>query len=310
VQKTFSPSSLNCFENCPKQYHFRYIEQIRIDVEGIEAFVGKRVHEVLERLYLFVEDGAVPSLDRVIWRYRKIFGEAFDAEKIRIVREGTKVDDYLNAGARGIENYYRRHYPFDEGRTLGLEKKINLKLDDEGRYAIRGIVDRVTRARDGSLEIHDYKTGRRVPRQQELDRDRQLGLYELALREQLGETGDYVVRNTTATSCRTHEQREQLRRETIDAIDRIRDEEEWKPRRSGLCGWCEYKELCPAFAEERQLVAERPDAAGLLSPKEAEADPPAPAPTASAEPAAPPEPTTSASVPAPAEERDGQLRLL
>ena len=49
MQETFSHSSLNCFETCPKQYHFRYVEKIRVDLEGIEAFMGKRVHEILER---------------------------------------------------------------------------------------------------------------------------------------------------------------------------------------------------------------------------------------------------------------------
>ena len=34
VQAVFSPSSLRCFETCPKQYHFRYVEKRRVDVEG------------------------------------------------------------------------------------------------------------------------------------------------------------------------------------------------------------------------------------------------------------------------------------
>ena len=68
MQDTFSHSSLNCFETCPKQYHFRYVEKIPVDLEGIEAFMGKRVHEDLERLYLFDAEGKVPSLDRVLYR--------------------------------------------------------------------------------------------------------------------------------------------------------------------------------------------------------------------------------------------------
>ena len=54
MQSVFSPSSLYCFENCPRQYAFRYIDKIKIETEGIEAFTGKRVHEILERLYQFV----------------------------------------------------------------------------------------------------------------------------------------------------------------------------------------------------------------------------------------------------------------
>ena len=190
VQSTFSPSSLACFEKCPKQYSFRYLEKLPVESEGIEAFVGKRVHEILERLYRFVADGRVPALDQVLWRYQQNWEEKFDARRVRIVREGTDVDFYRSAGLRGLSNYYRRHYPFDADETLALEKPIRFHLDGEGRYALRGIIDRLVRARDGVLEIHDFKTGRRIPRQEELDRDRQLGLYELGVRELLREQGE------------------------------------------------------------------------------------------------------------------------
>jgi putative RecB family exonuclease len=257
VQSTFSPSSLSCFENCPKQYHFRYVEPLEVEQEGIEAFVGKRVHEVLERLYRFVADGMVPSLARVLWRYHQNFEAQFDAARVRVVREGTEPGWYRTAGARGLENYYRRHYPFDRDETLGLERPVRFDLDPAGRYALRGIIDRLVRAKDGALEIHDFKTGRRVPPQEELDRDRQLGLYELGVREQLGETGEvrlvwhYVVPDQLRVSTRSEAQRESLREETARAIDRIRTEQEWAPRQSALCDWCEFRPFCPAFGGTR-----------------------------------------------------------
>jgi putative RecB family exonuclease len=268
VQSTFSPSSLSCFDNCPKQYHFRYVEPIKVEEEGIEAFVGKRVHEVLERLYRFVADGLVPPLPRVVWRYQQNFDEQFDPSRIRIVREGTDVDFYRAAGVRGLENYYRRHYPFDADQTLGLEKKIHFQLDPEGQYKLRGIIDRLVRARDGALEIHDFKTGRRIPSQEQLDRDRQLGLYELGVRDQLREEGEvrlvwhYVVSDQTRSSTRSPEQRQALRDQTTRSIDRIRSEADWAPKKSGLCDWCEYKPYCPAFGGTRPAPSAAPSPPG------------------------------------------------
>lgn len=263
MQSVFSPSSLNCFENCPRQYAFRYIEKIKIETEGVEAFVGKRVHEILERLYQFVGQKLLPSLPKVIARYHANFDAQFDAARVRIVREGTPTDFYRDAGARGIENYYRRHYPFDGDQTVGLEKPIQFMLDEDGKYAVRGIIDRIARAKDGVLEIHDFKTGRRIPRQDDLDRDRQLGLYELGIREQLGETGEmrlvwhYVLRDERRSSQRSPEQREQLRASTARAIDKIRAEREFVPKPSALCGWCEFRERCPAVNPEGAAAAER-----------------------------------------------------
>ncbi len=258
MQETFSHSSLSCFETCPKQYHFRYIEKIRVDLDGIEAFMGKQVHEILERLYLFVADGKVPSLDRVLSRYRQNWEERFDADRIRIVRSGTEPDFYRGNGARCIENYYRRHYPFDADETLGLEKRIRFQIDEEGKYRINGVIDRLVRAPDGALEIHDFKTGARVPSQARLDADRQLGLYEIGVREDLDEAGEirlvwhYVLSNQRRISVRTPEQLADLRTATAAIIDRIRDESEWSPRPGPLCDWCDYKEICPVFRKEEE----------------------------------------------------------
>jgi RecB family exonuclease len=268
VQSVFSPSSLSCFENCPRQYAFRYIDRIPVETEGIEAFVGKRVHEVLERLYQFVGQGLLPSLQRVIARYHANFERGFDPARVRIAREGTPADFYRDAGARGLENYYRRHYPFDRDHTVDLERPIQFALDEDGRYAVRGIIDRIARAKDGVLEIHDFKTGRRIPKQDELDRDRQLGLYELGIREELSEDGDirlvwhYVLRDEQRTSQRTPEQREQLRATTARTIDRIRSEREFAPKPSALCNWCEFRERCPAVSPARtaELAAIAEDA--------------------------------------------------
>lgn len=255
VQRTFSPSSLSCFEKCPKQYWFRYVERVPVESEGIEAFVGKRVHEILERLYQFVGEGRVPSLERVLHRYHQNWEARFDPERIRIVRSDTEVESYRRMGARCLENYYRRHYPFDADETLGLERPIRFHLDAEGRYALRGVIDRIAQARDGTLEIVDFKTGRRVPSQEEADRDPQLGLYELGLRAGWREerpvrlVWHYVLSNRVRVSSRSPEQREALREKTIRRIDRIRAEERFEPRPSALCGWCEFRERCPASAE-------------------------------------------------------------
>ncbi len=302
MQKTFSPSSLNCFENCPRQYYYRYVEKVPVESEGIEAFVGKRVHEVLERLYEFVDQGMVPSLPRVIYRFHMFWEEHFDADRLRIVRQENGFEDYRADGVRSIENFYRRHYPFDQDETLGLERKIQFRLDADGQYPIRGIIDRLVRARDGALEIHDFKTGRRIPRQEALDSDRQLGLYELAIREEFDEPGEirlvwhYVLRNQTRVSCRNDEQREALRHKTVRAIDSIRNEVAWQPSKSGLCDWCEYKGRCPAFQDEALPQETRgselppPETGGPLRPETRVneplplAAPPAPEPASGGDP--------------------------
>ncbi len=251
VSTVYSHSRLSCFEKCPKQFYYRYVERRPVETESIEAFVGKRVHEVLERLNHFVRDGRVPSLARVIDRFRREWESHFEPDRVRIVRRESGADDYRQLGERCLSHHYRRHYPFDAEETLGIEEHVAFALDDAGRYRIRGIIDRVARAADGAIEIHDYKTGRWVPSQQQLDEDRQLALYQLGVAERYGDgpvrlVWHYLARRQTRVSTRTPEQLEALRQGTIERIDEVEAERLFEPRPSNLCSWCEFNDICPA----------------------------------------------------------------
>jgi len=249
----YSHSRLSSFESCPKQFHYRYVERRAVDTEGIEAFVGKRVHEVLERLNQFVERGLVPSLAKVVGRFRAEWEKHFDPERVRIVRAENPPESYRENGERCLANHYRRHYPFDRDETLGIEAHVTFPLDGEGRYRMQGFVDRIARAPDGAIEIHDYKTGRWVPSQENLDADRQLALYQIGVQTRHG--GDspvrlvwhYLLRDQVRVSTRTPEQLDALRARTIDLIDRIESEQDFAPKTGSLCSWCEHNDVCPAM---------------------------------------------------------------
>jgi putative RecB family exonuclease len=249
----YSHSRLSSFENCPKKFHFRYVLQVPQDTEGIEAFVGKRVHEVLERLYVFVGRNQIPSLPKVLARYHALFDEHFDADRIRIVKSGVDVEHYRRLGAECLSNYYHRAYPFDGDETLGIEQRVVFDLDEDRQYRMQGIIDRIVRASDGAIEIHDYKTSAYVPNQKKLDEDRQLALYQIGVAREFGEDAPirlvwhYVARNRVCTSTRTPEQLEALRQETIALIDRIQAETEFAAQKNQLCDWCEFKTHCPAW---------------------------------------------------------------
>jgi putative RecB family exonuclease len=255
----YSHSRLSSFENCPKQFEFRYVQKIPSETEGIEAFVGKRVHEVLERLYLFVGRGQIPGVEKVVDRYHKLWEESYEGDRVRIVREGTPLSYYRNLGEQCLRSYYLRHYPFDADETLGLEKRVVFPLDDAGTYRMQGIIDRISRARDGAIEIHDYKTGARVPSQRNLDEDRQLALYQLGLSRIYGDETEYrlvwhyVAKNRTCVSTRSNEALETLREQTIARIEEIEAASEFPARKISLCGWCEYKERCPEWASPEAL---------------------------------------------------------
>lgn len=263
AREIYSHSRLSSFESCPKKFEYRYILKLPSDTEGIEGFMGKRVHEVLERLYTFTDDGKLPSLGRVLERFRLWWDEHYDASRVRIVRTENDAEHYRLIGERCLTNYYRRFYPFDGDETLGLEQRVFFSLDDDENYRVQGIIDRIVRAPDGAIEIHDYKTSARAPNQKQLDRERQLALYQLGLSKRYGAdqpmrlVWHYLAPNQTRTSERTPEQLESLRRETMGLIDRIRVETRWEAKTGPLCRWCEFNDRCPAYSD-RPTNAEPP----------------------------------------------------
>jgi len=268
VAELYSHSRLSSFENCAKKFHYRYVLRIPSETEGVEGFVGKRVHEVLERLYAVAVRGKVPSLSRVLNRYRQLWNENYDAERVRIVAD-EPLDHYRDFGERCLSNYYRSHYPFDRDETVSLESRVIFNLDDVGRYRVQGIIDRVARTRDGTLEIQDYKTSRRIPRKVHFERDRQLALYQIGLTERFGSdqpislVWHYLATGQTRTSTRTPEQLQALREETIALIDRVRSETRFEPTPNALCRWCEYQDRCPAVGGREEAPAEGAGAAPI-----------------------------------------------
>jgi RecB family exonuclease len=252
VPTVYSHSGLSCFENCPRQYQYRYVLKVDVTTESVEAFVGKLVHEVLERLYQFVGEGRVPKLPQVLDRFEAWWQERLDPVRIRVVRSEVPLDAYRDTGLRCLSRFYRRRYPFDAEETLGLEEMVHFSLDEAGRYRMRGVIDRIARARDGTVEIHDYKTGRRVPSQERIDQDRQLALYQIGVAERFAPQAPvrlvwhYLATDVVRTSTRSPEQLAVLREQTMRLIDRVEAETAYEARPSALCGWCEYRDLCPS----------------------------------------------------------------
>lgn len=257
---TFSNSRLNTYENCPLQYRLRYVDQVEVPArESIEAFLGKRVHEALEFLYQTVESGYKPTLSELLDHLREAWQREW-SEGVYIVRPGETVAGYRRIAERCLELYYRRHDPFDRGRTIGAEMLVTYPLDMEKDLHLSGYVDRLVDLGGGHYEIHDYKTSRRLPSQAEIDRDRQLALYQLGVTLQLPDVSSirlvwhYLAHDRTMVSIRTPDQLRSLRHEVIALIERIESSArmaDFPARKGALCHWCEYQPVCPAWQDER-----------------------------------------------------------
>jgi RecB family exonuclease len=272
----YSHSRLSVFEGCRLRYRLKYVDRVKRDLEGVEAFLGSRVHEALENLYRDVGMGRTPPADAVVEGYRRSWDARWSGAVV-VANDRYAPADYRAAGEECLRRYHARHAPFRADQTLGVEVKIAVDLPNGAR--LEGFADRVARDPDGWLSVHDYKTSATLPSQAEVDLDRQLGLYQAGV-EKLwpGAPGvrlvwHYLRFDERLRSIRSREQIAALLHGTADLVDAVEAETLWEPTVSPRCAWCPYWDLCPEKKHEWALRhAAREEPSLLPSPTPAAVD--------------------------------------
>ncbi len=134
----------------------------------VNVSLGNLVHELAEA----VPDGDVVLLrDLLARRFPRLglgSGWVADAERERAERMIGKLAEYV------------RRSVADRRTLVATEQPVTVQV---GRAQVSGMVDRLERDADGRLVVVDLKTGRSAPRQGDLARHAQLGVYQLAVEE-------------------------------------------------------------------------------------------------------------------------------
>ncbi len=261
--KTYSYSRIGTYENCPFQFKLRYIDRIKPDTEGVEAFMGSRVHESLEKLYRDKSMAKTPSLEELLDFYRVNWDKNIH-DGVVVVRKDYSHDNYKEIGKICIEEYYGRYFPFEQAKTIALEKRIEVPLG-EADLKFVGFIDRLDRREDGTYEIHDYKTASTLPNQAEIDQDKQLALYQLGIEPLWDDTRNielvwhYLKFDKELRSKRDQDSLDALKDEFLSRIHEIETTERFEPKESALCNWCGYQDLCPSKKHAFKVAPLQPE---------------------------------------------------
>ena len=246
----YSNSKISTFEQCGQKYKFQYIDKVETDVENtIEAFMGDLVHRTLEKQYKDLQFTKLNSKEELVEYYLGLWKEEYNSAILIVKDYGP--EQYREKGKVMIEEYYDKYKPFDEGKTIGLETTDFYDLDDNYKIHVR--IDRLVDMGEGVYEIHDYKTNSSLKTQKEADEDRQLAIYSLGVKDKYPDAKKvvlvwhYLAFNKELRSERTDEQLDELKLEILDSIKKIESEKEFATRKSGLCDYCAYKKMCPAW---------------------------------------------------------------
>jgi len=260
----YSHSRLSTFEQCPYKYKLKYLDKIETDVpDTIETFLGSRVHETLEKLYRDLDYQKINTIEELLIFYREEWQKHW-SDEIVIVKKDYAVDHYRKMGEKYIREYYKKYHPFDQDRTIAIEERILINLDESGDYKLQGYIDRLAEPQEGYYVIHDYKTNQRLPSQEHFDSDRQLALYAIGVKNQYPDVKNidlawhFLKFNKQIKSKRSEEQLQKLKKETLKLIKKIESTTTFETNPSFLCDWCEYKSICPQWSHLYKL-REKPE---------------------------------------------------
>ena len=253
VRRSLSPSRAGDFQNCPLLYRFRTIDRLPEPADPVMVR-GTLVHAVLEDL--FGEDAPERTLDRAV--------ELLPGEWDKLREEEPRLAELFTAEQAADETAWlassvellRTYFDMEDPRWLepaSREERVAYELESGVTFA--GIVDRIDIAPDGRIRVVDYKSGRSPNPRFEDKAMFQMRFYALVIWRTRGVIPTLLqLMYLGDGSFLTYEPDEQellaTERKLVAlwaAIERAIELRDFPPRKSGLCGWCAHKALCPEF---------------------------------------------------------------
>lgn len=243
--KGLSATGIKDFLQCKLKVTFRYNKEIP-SIKNDHAKIGIAVHEALEQYTLrMLKKKSFPDASDYEFALATFMNSA--------TNEGLENMSFYSEGRRIVTDYIDRYDPAE--KVLAVEQFFKLKTP-EG-VPIVGAIDKVVELNENTIAIIDYKTARNALSTYELDTDIQLSMYDLAASIEWPEYEnrvlilDYVRIDKKVSSYRTEEQRQDFRDFLTSIWTQMNtlEPDEVEGRINHLCGWCDYKGYCPAFAQ-------------------------------------------------------------
>lgn len=247
-----SPSRAADFKQCPLKYRYRTIDRLD-ETPSPAAARGTLVHAVLEALFDLPAEqrtpdaavGLLPGRWAALVEERPELGEMLRADPAR--------DDasWLEEAGRLVRRWFDLE---DPTRLEPAERELRVETEVDG-LTMRGVVDRLDVAPTGQVRVVDYKTGRSPSERFEGQALFQMKFYAFVLWQSTGRVPDLLqlVYLADGQVVRYQPDERDLTalarnvRAIWSAIERAVATGDFRPRTSRLCGWCDFKPLCPAW---------------------------------------------------------------
>ena len=248
--QTLSPSRASDFKVCPQLFKFKAIDKIEVPPTVYQAR-GTTAHLALQWLFDLAAPERTP--ETLYGLFRKAWVELRDDEFPGMFET---VEDEREWGIESLQVLANYFLIEDPTQLEPLDRELDM-TEDLGEITIRGILDRMEEEEDG-IVITDYKTGKAPPEQYAIPAFFALKIYALLIRERTGKTPVrlklmYLNGPTVYQIPVTDPQLDATQRKLEalwSAINRAIIENNFPARPGRLCSWCQYQDICPAFATD------------------------------------------------------------
>ena len=247
-----SPSRANDFRKCPLQFRLTVVDRIPQPPAPARER-GTLVHSVLEQLYdrqphertqQVATDMVGPTWDAMTTKDPQLEGQLFV--------DGLTREQFLDQARTLVGSYFALENPVN---LQPAHREEYIRTDVGDGLHIHGFIDRVDVAPGGLVRLVDYKTGK-APNPAYLGPYLfQLRFYALAWRNLTGQAPKRLqLLFLKSEMTYTHDPSEDELDATEDElmllwgqIEQAARAQDFQPRRSKLCDWCDVRSLCPLF---------------------------------------------------------------
>jgi len=273
--RIFSPSKIKQFDQCPKSYWFYFVDPIYYGMkkdlkkmpQNIFSFntLGKAVHNAITLFYYLSEkERALQNLKNILeitWVSEVMWNKNFPLGQWGGFSNLDEENESRNWAILMLENFYNiqpktktlEFLPMKDFRhSFGDYETMITPINED--FDISGKFDLVLKNSDDTLDIIDFKTGKK-----ENEDKFQMLFYKLLAEKKFKKP----VRNLYYYFLRSgkilevdHSQldKEKIMEDILKKVDEIRKTVNYEAKPTSLCKYCLFKDFCPKKEEVRSLI--------------------------------------------------------
>ncbi len=257
-QKILSPSSINTYLSCPRNYFYSYIAKIKVK-PNIHLIKGGVVHEALEYFFKYHKKDMAEHMKECFekaWNNNEqnIKDLELAEDKLSIFRSDIlfMLNEYLISFRRKVDALIQAEKAENSAHAWFLlrPKFRELYVKDE-KLKCCGFIDRVSEDFNGILTIGDYKTSSKYGIGLPEEYKRQLAIYSLLYQSQNQRTPDfagviflrygeeYLVEVTPSLLM-------YARNTILGVYNKTRSTvlNDYPKHEGSRCRWCSYTDIC------------------------------------------------------------------